>query len=263
LLKKCGEINLGRDYQYGFSDKGTAMFDIPVRQNKAITMINVFSDFVNEPLNTLSVLNVGGSAGIIDEYLSRYFHHVTGIDIDEKAISYAKNNFQKEGLLFEMGDAMDMKYEPNSFDVVVCSQVYEHVSDAYILISEIFRVLKPGGVVYFSAGNRIMLNEPHYNLPFLSLIPRPLAHIYINLTGKGESYHEKHLTYWGLRKLVSKFKVTDYTPIILSDPEKYKADYMIKPYSRKQKIAVFISKYMIWLVPGYIWILEKPNSSVN
>lgn len=258
-----GEIKLDRGYQYEFSGKGTAMFDLAGRQRKAMTMISVLSDSIDRPLDTLSVLNVGGSAGIIDEYLSRYFYRVTGIDIDEKAILYAKNNFQKEGLLFEIGDAMDMKYESNSFDVVVCSQVYEHVPDANTLMSEIFRVLKPGGIVYFAAGNRIMLNEPHYNLPLLSIIPRPLAHLYLKISGKGDFYYEKHFTYWGLKKLVSKFKVTDYTPLILSDPEKYKAEYMVMPRTRKHEIAIFISKYMIWLIPGYIWLLEKPSNRVN
>ncbi|MFT5110986.1 MAG: SAM-dependent methyltransferase [Parasphingorhabdus sp.] len=247
-----------RSYQHNFSDNSTAMFDAAGRRKKAGTMISVLSDFSSEPLDQLCALNVGGSAGIIDEYLSRYFLQVTGIDIDEKAILFAKENFQKQGLVFEFGDAMDMQYEPDSFDVVVCSQVYEHVPDAKILMSEIFRVLKPGGIVYFAAGNRIMVNEPHYNLPFLSIIPRPLAHLYMKLAGKGDFYHEKHFTYWGLRKLVGQFSMTDYTPNILRDPKKYKADYMIKPGSKKHKIATFIANYMIWLVPGYIWILKKP-----
>ncbi|NIB40047.1 class I SAM-dependent methyltransferase [Pseudomaricurvus alkylphenolicus] len=250
---------MDRGYQYEFSDKGTEMFNASGRQKKAMTMVNVLSEFIDEPLDTLTVLNVGGSAGIIDEYLSRYFGQVTGIDIDEKAISYANQHFRKGNLRFELGDAMGMKYQPNTFDVVVCSQVYEHVPDAEILMSEIFRVLRPKGTVYFAAGNRIMVNEPHYNLPFLSVIPRPLAHKYVRMAGKGEFYHEKHFTYWGLKRLVNRFEVTDYTPLILADPEKYGADYMVKPGSRKQKLAVFVSTHMIWLVPGYIWVLKKPE----
>jgi len=209
-------------------------------------------------MSKLSVLNVGGSAGIIDEYLSRYFGRVVGIDIDEQAIAYAKNHFSKDNLRFEVGDAMRLTYEQHSFDVVVCSQVYEHVADADMMMDEIFRILKPGGVVYFAAGNRLMLNEPHYNLPLLSVIPRPLSHIYLKLAGKGSYYYEKHLSYWGLRKLVRRFQLTDYTGLILQAPAKYKAAYMVKPGSAKQKVATALARYAIWLVPGYIWVLTKP-----
>lgn len=252
-----------RGYQYGFSDKGTAMFDRGARQRKAETMVRVLSEFLDEDISTLSVLNVGGSAGIIDEYLSRYFGRVIGIDIDEEAILYAKNCFKKENLAFEVGDAMNMTFESNSFDVAVCSQVYEHVENPETLMDEIFRILKPGGVVYFAAGNRLMLNEPHYNLPLLSVVPRPLSHLYMKLSGKGDFYYEKHLSYWGLKHLVRRFEITDFTKPILCSPARYKTEYMIKPGSRKHKIASFLVKYAIWLVPGYIWVLKKPNNCVN
>jgi ubiquinone/menaquinone biosynthesis C-methylase UbiE len=252
-------IGLERGYQDGFSDRGTAMFNEEGRRRKAVTMVAVFREYIDAPLEDLDLLNVGGSAGIIDEYLARYFRQVKSIDIDERAIQHAKESFHRDNLFFECGDAMDMQFEDDSIDAVVCSQVYEHVPDADRMMAEIYRVLKPGGVAYFAAGNRLMYNEPHYNLPLLSVLPRPLAHIYIRLSGKADFYYEKHLSWWGLRRLVRKFTVTDYTPMILAEPGKYEADYMVKPGSRKQGIARFIARYMIWLVPGYIWLLQKPE----
>ena len=235
------------------------MFDHDGRKRKAQTMIAVLSDYINAPLCELSLLNIGGSAGIIDNHLSHYFKEVIGIDIDETAIEYAKNNFTSEGLFFELGDAMNLSYEIDRFDVIICSQVYEHVPDSKKLLCEMYRVLKPGGVIYFAAGNRIMINEPHYNLPFLSMLPRPLSHLYVKMSGKGNFYYEKHLTYFGLKSLAKNFKIIDYTPIILSKPQKYKFDYTIQPGSLKHKLARFASKYLIWIIPGYIWLLEKPD----
>jgi 2-polyprenyl-3-methyl-5-hydroxy-6-metoxy-1,4-benzoquinol methylase len=76
-----------RGYQEDFSSKGTAMFNVEERERKARTMIAVLQQHFDRDLGDMSVLNVGGSAGIIDNYLSQHFGTVTGIDIDEKALS--------------------------------------------------------------------------------------------------------------------------------------------------------------------------------
>jgi 2-polyprenyl-3-methyl-5-hydroxy-6-metoxy-1,4-benzoquinol methylase len=248
---------LNRGYQFNYSDSQPGSFDHKSRQRKAKTMVSVLSEYVEANLGSLTLLNVGGSAGIIDEYLSRYFKHVTGIDIDEKAIQYAKNTFSKENLCLEVGDALDLKYKNEFFDVVICSHVYEHVANADTMMKEIHRILKPNGTVYFAAGNRFMYNEPHYNLPLLSVFPRFLAHIYIRAAGKGSYYHEKHLSYWGLKQLVKNYDISDATTALINEPIKYKTDYMLKPGSKKHKIAVFIARHFIWVVPSYVWILKK------
>lgn len=253
-------MGMKRGYQLSFSENADEMFDTSGRQRKTKTMIAVLKEHSQQDLKTLSLLNIGGSAGIIDEYLSRYFAHVVGIDIDKNAIEHAKNNFKKDNLCFEIGDAMDLHYPSNSFDVAVCSQVYEHVPDAKTMISEIYRVLKPNGLCYFAAGNRLMLNEPHYNLPLLSMLPRPLSHMYLKLSGKGSYYYEKHFSYWGLKKLVNEFEIHDYTKSIISNPKKYAAEYMLRPGSKKHNIASLLVKYVYWAMPGYIWIIQKPNT---
>ena len=125
-------------------------------------------------------------------------------------------------------------------------------------MEQIFRVLKPKGLVYFAAGNKLMYIEPHYKLPVLSILPIAVANFYLKVTGKGEFYYERHLTYWGLKKLVSRFEIFDYTVEILINPDKYRATYMIRKGSLKHNLAKLLSKYMIWLIPGYIWLLQKP-----
>jgi len=220
-------------------------------------MVAVLENYLSRPLKDCNLLNVGGSAGIIDNYLADFFGSVAGIDIDEHAIAHARKNYRKNNLEFRLADALDLPYVDNTFDVVVCSHVYEHVPDPYKMFSEIYRVLKPGGVCYFSAGNRLMWNEPHYNLPLLSVVPRPLAHIYMRLAGKGKYYHEKHLSYWGLKKLVKNFRRTDYTAKLVIEPVTYMTDYMIPPGSLKSKLASALLQVAYFAFPGYVWLLEK------
>ena len=249
-----------RRYQHNFSRMvDGAMYKHQGRERKAKTILAVMQDFLGQtPLPSLSLLDVGSSTGIIDNFLVDHFFKVTGIDIDKEAIQYAQKTFKKDNLQFMVDDLMDMSFPDNTFDVVVCTQIYEHVPDAQTMMSEIFRVLKPGGVCYFTAGNRMTIMEPHYRLPFLSIIPRPLAHMYMKISGKGDYYHEKHLNLPGLRKLAAGFIVHDYTKKIINDPEKYHADYMLAADSSKHKIAKLVINHTYWLCPTYIWILEKP-----
>jgi ubiquinone/menaquinone biosynthesis C-methylase UbiE len=154
---------------------------------------------------------------------------------------------------------MALEFDESTFDVVICSQVYEHVPDAEKMIKEIYRVLKPAGICYFAATNRLSIEEYHYGLPFLSVIPRPLGHFYMRLAGKGRYYYEKHFSYWGLKKITRAFRVIDYTRQSIHDPEKYGVAYMLPVNSRKQRLARIIVDRFYWLCPGYIWLLVKPE----
>lgn len=236
------------------------MYDVRARERKARTMVAVIGDYMARPLNGMSLLNVGGSTGIIDNYLADHFGSVCGIDIDEPAIRHAQKSYNKTNLRFLVGDALNLEFAPNTFDVVICSHIYEHVTDPQRMMDQIFRVLKPGGVCYFAAGNRLMLNEPHYNLPLLSALPRAIAHLYIRAAGKAKFYYEKHLTYWGLRRLTQRFELHDFTAEIVRRPKAYGVDYMIRPHTAKAAVAKLIVEYFRWLSPGYIWLLEKPEA---
>ena len=248
---------MSRGYQYDFSINSPYVYDVENRERKARTMVAVLEDYFDHSLQNCDLLNVGGSAGVIDNYLADHTHSVTGIDIDKPAIKHAQRNFSKANLEFRLADALDLPFEDNSFDIVICSHVYEHVPDPEKMFSEIYRVLKNNGICYFSAGNRLMWNEPHYNLPLLSVLPRSLAHLYIRMAGKARYYHEKHLTYWGLKSLVRSFNRVDYTRKLVNFPEKFHTDYMLVPGSLKARAAQVLTSLAYWACPGYVWILEK------
>ncbi len=156
---------------------------------------------------------------------------------------------------------MQLNFPKDMFDVVICAHVYEHVPDANRLMQEIHRVLRPAGVCYFAVDNRLNIFEPHYNLPFLSVIPRQFAHAYLKIAGKGNFYYEKHLTYWGLKKIVRNFERIDYTERVIANPQFFHTDYMIEKKTKKARFAKFIFRYAYWLSPGYIWLLRKPSRS--
>ena len=245
-------------YQRRFSvTHPQAVYDREARERKAKTIIAVLTDFFGTDFRSFFILDLGCSTGIMANYFSGYFGEVVGIDIDKSAVQYAKENSIRDNIEFNIGDAMDIRYPKNSFDVVICAHVYEHVPDADRLMTEIDRVLKPGAVCYFSAGNRLTVKEPHYNLPFLSVMPRYFAHRYMKITGKGRFYYEKHLNYWGLKRLIRDFELIDYTKRIIENPELFYASYMIKHGTIKSAFARLIVNYAYWMCPSFIWLLRK------
>jgi len=156
-------------------------------------------------------------------------------------------------------NALRTSFPDGSFEVVVCNQMYEHAPDAYQLLQEIYRLLVPGGVCYFGAVSRLTPIEPHYRLPFLSWLPKPIAHLYMRAAGKGERYYENLRTYWGLKALLSDFVVHDYTLKVIGDPDKFNARDMIPKGSLLDCIPLFVWQLAYSILPSYIFILRKAN----
>jgi 2-polyprenyl-3-methyl-5-hydroxy-6-metoxy-1,4-benzoquinol methylase len=246
-------------YQKNFSDLHNELYNYSERMQKANKIIAVLEDYFKDGFKNLKLLDIGSSTGIITKALSEKFSVTIGIDIDEKAIKYSKENFENNQLHFFMQDSMNINFPDNSFDVINCTHIYEHVPDSQQLMREIYRILKPNGVCFFSAANRLVLMEAHYKLPLLSVMPKWMAHKYIKLFNKASFYYETHLTYWSLKKIVSKFEIIDYTRDVIKRPLKYYATEMIKDKSLTQFLFLFILKIAYWSCPTYIWLLKKPN----
>jgi len=249
-------------YQYGFSEMHQeVMYDQDGRHQKAKKTLAVLSDFIvttgHDPAN-LSLLDIGCSTGHMTQVYGSAFGKVVGIDIDVSAVQHAQQNNDLDNITFSVSDSMALGFEDDAFDCVTCTQIYEHVPDSKQLMSEIYRILKPGGICYFAAGNRVKFMEPHYGLPLLSIPPKSIGHLYVRLAGKADHYYETHLSYWGLRKLVSQFSIFDYTAKVIADPVKFHATELVRADSLKQTISLAILKVAYWLCPTYIWILRKP-----
>ena len=152
---------------------------------------------------------------------------------------------------------MALPFASESFNAVICAQVYEHVPDACKMISEIERILRPGGACYFSAGNRFQIVEPHYHLPFLSWLPTSLSNQYMRLAKKQTIYYERHLSCRGLKRLVRRFRRIDYTVRIIENPSKYEFSYLLPQGSAKACLARVLVSHFYFLFPGYIWLLIK------
>ena len=209
------------------------------------------------------VLDIGCSTGILTRHYAESFGEVVGVDIDDGAVEWAQGNCSADNIEYRVGDSMELPFAEGEFDVVTCTHIYEHVPDAQRMLDEIFRVLRPGGLCYFAAENRLRIWDGHYNLPLLTPLPKPLRDVYVRWTRKGERCYETHLGLRGLRRLVRRFEIIDYTAAVVRDPEKYMAGDMIRPGSLKQRAALTLLTVAYWAFPTYLWILRKKGQGVK
>lgn len=98
------------------------------------------------------VLDVGCSQGITSILLGREGRRVVGIDLEEKAIQYARKELSGESgpvrskVQFKVADVTEMPGK-RLFDTVILGQILEHFANPGLLISQAYRLLGDGGTL--------------------------------------------------------------------------------------------------------------------
>ena len=102
------------------------------------------------------VLDLGCAGGFLSDAIARKGARVTGIDPAAQAVDAAKAQAAAENLdiRYDVGVGETLPYDDESFDVVVCVDVLEHVADLQEVLRQIARVLRPGGIFLYDTINR-------------------------------------------------------------------------------------------------------------
>jgi 2-polyprenyl-6-hydroxyphenyl methylase/3-demethylubiquinone-9 3-methyltransferase len=113
-----------------------------------------------EPVR-IHVLEVGCGGGILTEEIAKMGFNATGIDPSESSVKTAIQHSIEANLKikYEIAAGENLPYQDNSFDVVVCCDVLEHVQDLPAVISEVSRVLKNRGVFIYDTFNRTLMSK--------------------------------------------------------------------------------------------------------
>ncbi len=104
----------------------------------------------------MDVLDLGCAGGFMAEAMTSRGALVTGIDPAFKAVEAAKAHAKASGLSihYVTGIGESLPFANAQFDGVVCVDVLEHVQDLNKVLSEVSRILKPGGIFAFDTINR-------------------------------------------------------------------------------------------------------------
>ena len=164
----------------------------------------------------MTILELGCGTGSFTGELARSGADVTAIDVSPELLEIARANWSAPNVRYEIQNAYALTYSDATFDSIVGSSVLHHLEIEEAL-REIYRVLKPGGTIYFTEPN--MMNPQiaiQKNVPW---IKRRL----------GDSPDETAFFRWSLRRLLEQTGYGDIqiepfdflhpkTPVPLIDP---------------------------------------------
>jgi SAM-dependent methyltransferase len=139
----------------------------------------------------MTILEVGCGTGSFTRELARSGAEVVAIDVSSELLEIARANCSAPNVQYQIQNAYALSYSQGVFDSVVGSSVLHHL-EIEAAIRDMYRVLKPGGTIYFTEPN--MLNPQiaiQKNIPW---IKRKL----------GDSPDETAFFRWPLRRLLER-----------------------------------------------------------
>lgn len=139
------------------------------------------------------LLDLGCGMGEFSVFLGLQGYQVTGIDMDAEQLRIACKLSQENDniVTFLMGDAANLPFRDEYFDLVICFDVFEHIGELRPTLNELYRVCNDQSGIFARFPNKLKLIDDHTGLPFLPLLPGDFQRFYMKLfPGRGAYYQE-------------------------------------------------------------------------
>jgi ubiquinone/menaquinone biosynthesis C-methylase UbiE len=147
------------------------------------------------------VLEVGCSVGFNCIGLATVFPdaEIFGIEPDLEAVKVGLAMARNAGLTnvtFRQGFGEALPFDSESFDLIVCHTVIEHVDDVSKVVAEMGRVLSMTGCLHLEAPNYVWPYEPHLGIWCFPLLGKAFVRVLARLQGKeSQIYYLEHLKF--------------------------------------------------------------------
>jgi SAM-dependent methyltransferase len=231
-------------------------FDAEQRRAKAQKIIAIL--LAERSLRGTDILEIGTGTGVIPAELGK----IAGPDGRVVSIDTMDTRIDTNGYEFALTRGVELPFDDATFDVVVSNHVVEHVGDRAVQqkhLSEIGRVLRPGGVGYIATPNRWALIEPHFRVPLLSWLPRRVRTAYLRLTRRGHNYD---VDPYGPRQIRAAFT---RVPLEWSDRSLNAVDELVRleAPSRAIRLAAKVPprarRFGLFVAPTMIYVVRPPR----
>ena len=129
------------------------------------------------------ILEIGCGNGIGTRLINEYFNPAGFIatEYDESLVEIAQLKNKNSKVQIEAGNAADLRFADNEFDAIVGLSVIHHIPNWQDCLDELYRVLKPGGLLIIKE-----LSIDTFETPFGWVARRFVEHPYDDMFKKGE-----------------------------------------------------------------------------
>lgn len=115
--------------------------------------IKEYADRAKISLVNLRVLDFGCGSGIVTIPVGKLGCHVVGVDMHKESIEYAQRNYHFENVSFVRGNEDVLRNMDKKFDVMIFSDVVEHLERPDLVLAELNAIQKDGGILILTTSN--------------------------------------------------------------------------------------------------------------
>lgn len=106
----------------------------------------------NFDLDGVELLDAGCGTGLFSQAAAARGASVTSVDVGDQLLAKVAEKCDSRRIV---GSVEALPFEPASFDMVICTEVIEHTVAPRKAVSELTRVLRPGGTLVLTTPNRV------------------------------------------------------------------------------------------------------------
>ena len=227
----------------------------------------------------IKILDIGCGSGVaVSQYLSSSKISYTGVDLHKESVDYAIKNFSDSNTKFLNQSAESLESLDIKFDIIILSDILEHVDKPNQLLSNAYRLLNQKGTLIVSIPNGkgpFEIESSISKKPFFGKFSLRIIDLFIALLNKTilkdfwlcednnipyneSSPHIHFFTLKNFQELASNnnFKIKNsYKLSFISGPY---SNYFISPFSTLKKINCAIADYLpFFLVSAWLFELQK------
>ena len=158
-------INSNLEDAYSNVEDERYIQQIPYKKKNFELLFSKISSFLN---NNHKVLEIGSYYGILGSIIKPHVKNYTGVELSRHASEYSKKNYN----LNVINESLDKFLRKNIlFDVIIMSDVIEHLDNPFNVLSLIEKSLEPNGIFIFTTMNmdallpKIMRGKYHWIMP--------------------------------------------------------------------------------------------------